>query len=156
MGAEGLLRRLNRRITSWPDDTAKPAGLVNASTAFCPLFTSRLAPLRSRIAILFAASLLAGCDPGGSPAIEGATPPPFDAFQAGMRLAVGMPLDVAILRIGWQPISGQTTTCGVLVADANPCEVVTFGRYDNNQLLVYVVPTHEGYSVVSSWVVHKG
>jgi hypothetical protein len=28
--------------------------------------------------------------------------------------------------------------------------------YENNRLVVYVVPTHEGYSVVSSWVAHKG
>jgi hypothetical protein len=112
--------------------------------------------VRSRIAILFAASLLAGCAPGGYPAVPGATPPPFDAFQAGMRLAPGMPLDVAILRIGWAPISGETTTCGILAADANPCEVVKFGAYENNQLFVYVVPTHEGHSIVSSWVVHKG
>jgi hypothetical protein len=110
--------------------------------------------MRTRIVILFAALLLAGCAPGGSPAIEGAAPPPFDAFQAGMRLAPGMPLDVAILRIGWQPISGQTTTCVVLVAD--PCELIKFGAYENNQLFVYVVPTDMGYSVVSSWIVHKG
>ena len=113
-------------------------------------------PLHSRIAIVLAAFLLAGCAPGGDPAIRGATPPPFDAFQAGMRLAVGMPLNVAILRIGWAPISAETTTCGVLAGDANPCEVVKFGAYENNQLFVYVVPTHEGYSVVSSWVAHKG
>jgi hypothetical protein len=112
--------------------------------------------VRSRIAILLAASLLAGCAPGGDPAIPGATPPPFDAFQAGMRLAPGMPLDVAILRIGWAPISGQTTTCGVLSADASQCEAVTFGRYENNQLVVYVVPTDEGRPIVTSWLVHKG
>ena len=73
-----------------------------------------------------------------------------------MRLAVGMPLDVAILRIGWAPISGETTTCGVLAANASPCQAVNFGMYENNRLVVYVVPTHEGYSVVSSWVAHKG
>jgi hypothetical protein len=112
--------------------------------------------MRPPIAILLAAFLLTGCAPGGYPAVPDSTPPPFDAFQAGMRLAVGMPLDVAILRIGWAPISGQTTTCGILAADDTPCEVVTFGRYDNNRLLVYVVPTHEGYSAVSTWVVHKG
>ena len=74
------------------------------------------------IAILFAAFLLAGCAPGGYPAIPGATPPPFDAFQAGMRLAPGMPLDVAVLRIGWSPISGQTTTCGVLAGTKTPAK----------------------------------
>ncbi len=112
--------------------------------------------MRSRIAILFTASLLAGCAAGGYPAIPGATPPPFDAFEAGMRLAPGLPTDVAILRIGWAPISAQTTTCGVLAADQSPCEVLTFGAFENNQLFVYVVPTHQGFSVVSSWTVHKG
>ncbi len=112
--------------------------------------------MRSPIAILLAASLLAGCAPGGHPAIPGATPPPFDAFQAGMRLAPGMPLDAAILRIGRAPISGQTTTCGVLASDESPCEALTFGRYENNQLVVYVVPTEQVASVVSSWTVHKG
>jgi hypothetical protein len=73
-----------------------------------------------------------------------------------MRLAPGMPLDVAILRIGWAPISAETTTCGVLAGDASPCQAVNFGMYENNRLVVYVVPTHEGYSVVSSWVPHKG
>ena len=112
--------------------------------------------MRSRIAILFVASLLAGCAAGGYPAVPGATQAPFDAFEAGMRLAVGMPLDVAILRIGWAPISGEATTCGVLAADASPCEAVKFGRYENNRLVVYVVPTPLGYSVVSSWTVYKG
>lgn len=112
--------------------------------------------MRSRIAILFAASLLSACAAGGYPAVEGATPGPFDAFEAGMRLAVGMPLDVAILRIGWAPISAETTTCGVLAADVSPCEAVKFGRYENNRLVVYAVPTNMGYSVVTSWIVHKG
>ena len=111
--------------------------------------------LRIRIAILFAALLLTGCNPGGNPAIQGASPPPFDAFQAGMRLAVGMPLDVAILRIGWQPVSGVTTTCGVMAADESPCEAVTFGDYENNRLVLYVVPTDQG-SILTSWIVHKG
>ncbi len=112
--------------------------------------------MHSRIAILFWALLLAGCAPGGYPAIPGATPPPFDAFQAGMRLAPGMPLDVAVLRIGWAPISGQTTTCGVLAEDESPCQVLKFGMYENNQLFVYFVPTDGGPSIVSSWIVHKG
>ncbi len=110
--------------------------------------------MRLKIAILLAALSLAGCAPGGYPAIPGATPPPFDAFQAGMRLAIGMPEDVAILRIGWAPISAQTTTCGVLAADASPCEVLKFGMYENNQLFVYIVPTDGGPSVVS-WTVRK-
>ena len=112
--------------------------------------------MRFPIAIVSAALILAACNPGGYPAIPGATPPPFDAFEAGMRLAVGMPSDVAILRIGWAPISGQTTTCGVLAGAESPCEVIKFGAYENNQLFLYVVPTDGGPSVVSSWVVHKG
>ena len=71
-----------------------------------------------------------------------------------MRLAIGMPLDVAILRIGWAPISAQTTGCGVLPADASPGEVLTFGRYENNQLFDYVAPA-DGGSTVVSWTVHK-
>jgi hypothetical protein len=105
--------------------------------------------------ILFASSLLAGCAAGGYAANPDAVPPPFDAFQAGMRLAVGMPRDVAILRVGWSPISSQVTGCGVLAGDANPCEVLKFGMYDNNQLFVYLVPTEGGYSMVTSWTVHK-
>ena len=101
---------------------------------------------------------LASCAPGGYPAVLQAIAPepaPFDAFQASMRLAQGMPREVAILRIGWTPLSSQVTTCGVLAGDANPCEVLTFGIYDNNQLLVYLVPTDHGYSVVTSWTAHK-
>src|SRR5271165_2501461 len=48
--------------------------------------------------------------------------------------------DAAILAIGWAPIYGQTTTCGVMAADASPCQAVTFGRYENNRLVVYVAP----------------
>ena len=51
--------------------------------------------MRARIAILAAASLLSGCCAGGYPPVSGASPAPFDAFQASMRLAVGMPTDVA-------------------------------------------------------------
>jgi hypothetical protein len=75
--------------------------------------------------------------------------------RVNLQLPPAMPLDVAILRIGWQPISGQTTTCGVLIADVSPCEVIKFGADENNQLFVYVVPTDHGASVVSSWTVHK-
>jgi len=111
--------------------------------------------LRFLVAIVSALAL-AGCAAGGYPANPDSTPPPFDAFQAGTRLAPGMPLDVAILRIGWQPISGQTTTCGILASDESPCQVLTFGRYENNQLFVYVVATHNGGLIVSSWAAHKG
>ena len=114
--------------------------------------------MRARIAYLLVALSLPGCAPGGYPAVQEAEappPPPFDAFQAGMRLQVGMPTAVAIGRIGWAPVSSQVTTCGILAGDANTCELLTFGTYDNNQLLVYVTPTDRGYSVVTSWTVHK-
>lgn len=111
--------------------------------------------MRFSIAIVLALAL-AGCAAGGVPAVPDTTPPPFDAFQAGARLAAGMPLDVAILRIGWRPISGRTTICGILAASDNPCQVLTFGRFENNQLFVYVVATHYGEQIVSSWVAHKG
>jgi hypothetical protein len=112
--------------------------------------------MRLKIPILLAALPLAGCAAGGYPAVPDSTPPPFDAYEAGARLAPGMPVDVAIMRIGWAPISGRTTTCGVLAAEENPCQALTFGRYDNNRLVVYVVPAGDGSSVVSSWMVHKG
>ncbi len=111
--------------------------------------------MRSSVAILFGCSLLAGCAPGGYPANPDAAPPPFDAFQAGMRLAVGMPRDVAILRVGWTPISSKVTNCGTLAGDASPCEVLKFGTYENNQLFVYLVPTDSGNAVVTSWTVYK-
>ena len=58
--------------------------------------------MRARIAMPVALSLLTGCCPGGYPPVSGASPAPFDAFNASMRLAVGMPTDVAVLddRIG--------------------------------------------------------
>ena len=111
--------------------------------------------MRSSVPIFFGCLLLAGCAPGGYPANPNATPPPFDAFQAGMRLAVGMPRDVAILRVGWTPISSQVTNCGALAGYASPCEVLKFGIYENNQLFVYLVPTDSGYAVVTSWAVYK-
>jgi hypothetical protein len=103
---------------------------------------------------LVAASFFAGCSAGGFPAIEGASPPPFDAFEAGMRLAVGMPRGVAILRIGWTPVSSEVMTCGVLAGREFPCELLRFGAFSNNQLDVYLAPTDTG-AVVNSWVAHK-
>ena len=113
--------------------------------------------MRARTAVLLVGLSLSGCAPGGYPVVyEAEAPaPPFDAFQAGMRLQVGMPAEVAIRRIGWAPVSSQVTTCGILAGDANTCELLTFGTYDNNQLLVYVTPTDRGYSVVTTWTVHK-
>jgi len=109
--------------------------------------------------MLLLALPLAACAPGGYPAVPEAIAPepaPFDAFQAAMRLHVGMPREVAIELVGWTPVSSQVTTCGVLAADDNPCEALTFGVYSNNQLVVYVTPTNQGYAVVTSWNVHKG
>ncbi|HWY81150.1 MAG TPA: hypothetical protein VNY10_04300 [Roseiarcus sp.] len=56
-----------------------------------------------------------------------ADPPPFNAFQAGMKLAVGMPTDVAILIIGSRPVSSKATSCGVLTGYEWPCDVLKFG-----------------------------
>ena len=63
---------------------------------------------------MFLAALLAGCCVGGYPPMWSADPPPFNAFQAGMKLAVGMPTDVAILIVGSRPVSSKATSCGVL------------------------------------------
>jgi len=112
--------------------------------------------LRTRIAILAAAACLSGCAPGGYPALRDSHPPPFDAFQAGERLQVGMPREVAIIAVGWSPVSSQTTTCGVLAGQDSPCEVLIFGAYGNDRLAVYLVPTGRGSSVVTSWMAHRG
>lgn len=112
--------------------------------------------MRLQLAFLAAAAGLAGCAPGGYPALRDSYPPPFDAFEAGQRLQPGMPREIAIIAVGWSPISSQTTTCGVLAAADSPCEVLTFGVFENNRLLVYLVPTGQGFSVVTSWLAHKG
>ena len=67
-----------------------------------------------------------------------ADPPPFNAFQAGMKLAVGMPTDVAILIVGSRPVSSKATSCGVARRGYEwPCEVLKFGCCEGNQLVVY-------------------
>lgn len=109
-----------------------------------------------RFAFLAAAALLPGCSPGGYPALRDSYPPPFDAFEASQRLQVGMPREIAIIAVGWSPVSSQTTTCGVLTTVDSPCEILTFGVFDNNRLNVYLVPTGQGFSVVTSWLAHKG
>jgi hypothetical protein len=112
--------------------------------------------MRALIAMVLPAFLLAGCCGGGYPIVAWSpNPPPFDAFQASMRLAVGMPLDVAILVVGAAPISGQVESCGIAAGYEWPCEVVKFGCCDN-QLLVYVAPTPDGRGAVNSWAVRKG
>ncbi len=104
--------------------------------------------MRGRIAAFVAASLVTGCCAGGYPA-------PFDAFQASMRLAVGMPTDVAILAIGSAPMSAEVKSCGVLAGYEWPCQVLKFGWWENNQLLVYIAPTPDGRGAVNSWSVRR-
>src|SRR5271167_4553078 len=89
---------------------------------------SRDRQMRAQIAILVAASLLTGCCPGGYPAVSGANPAPFDAFQASMNLA------------------GYEWTC----------QLLKFGWWENNQLLVYIAQTPDGRGAVNSWSVRKG
>ena len=110
--------------------------------------------MRSLVLNLAAVWLIAGCSAGGFPAVQGASPPPFDAFQAGMRLTVGMPREVAILRVGWTPASSEVTTCGILAGYGFPCELLKFGMFSDNQLDVYLAPTDAG-AIVNSWVAHK-
>ncbi len=111
--------------------------------------------LRSAIAILAAAAWLSGCAPGGYPALRDSYPPPFDAFQAAQRLQVGMPREVAIIAVGWSPVRAETSNCGVLAGADSPCEVMAFGVFDSNRLYVYLVPSGQGVSIVTSWLAHK-
>ena len=84
-----------------------------------------------------------------------ADPPPFNAFQAGMKLAVGMPTDVAILIVGSRPVSSKATSCGVLAGEEWPCDVLKFGCCEGNQLVVFIAPTPDGRGAVNSWGVGK-
>jgi len=111
---------------------------------------------RRFFAALVLAAPLAGCGGGGVPAVNGQFPPPFDAFQASLRLAVGMPQEVAIAAIGSLPINGRVTHCGVLAAQSATCQVLRFGSSENNRLDVYVEATEDGLAVVSGWLVQKG
>ena len=110
--------------------------------------------MRALIAMSLAGSL-AGCCVGGYPPMWSADPPPFNAFQAGMKLAVGMPTDVAILIIGSRPVSSKATSCGVLAGEEWPCDVLKFGCCEGNQLVVYIAPTPDGRGAVNSWGVGK-
>ncbi len=112
--------------------------------------------MRARIAMPVALSLLTGCCPGGYPPVSGASPAPFDAFNASMRLAVGMPTDVAVLMIGSAPVSATASNCGILAGYEWPCQLMRFGCCDNNQLLVYIAATPDGRGAVNSWSVRKG
>jgi hypothetical protein len=100
--------------------------------------------------------LLTGCCPGGYPPVSGASPAPFDAFNASMRLAVGMPTDVAILVIGSTPVSGEAKSCGIAAGYEWSCQLLKFGCCENNQLLVYIAQTPDGRGAVNSWSVRKG
>ena len=97
---------------------------------------------------------LAGCNAGGSPAYPGANPPPFDAANAALRLAPGMPEAVAILRIGYQPQWGVVENCGVLAGYEWTCQKLAFGFFDNNRLYVYLDLT-TGEPFVNSWEIRK-
>ncbi|HEY4808355.1 MAG TPA: hypothetical protein VIH81_11535 [Roseiarcus sp.] len=112
--------------------------------------------MRPPIAMFIAAFMLAGCCVGGYPPVWSANaPPPFDAFHAGMKLAVGMPTDVAILIIGSAPVSAEVKSCGILAGYEWPCQVLKFGCCEGNQLLVYVAPTPDGRGAVNSWGLAK-
>ncbi|MGH6797913.1 MAG: hypothetical protein ACREDI_05970 [Roseiarcus sp.] len=107
--------------------------------------------MHASIAIFLSAFLLAGCCIGGYPPVWSAGPPPFNAFQAGMKLAVGMPTDVAILLIGSAPVSAA----GIAAGYEWPCQRLKFGCCEGNQLLVYIAPTPDGRGAVNSWALGK-
>ena len=111
--------------------------------------------MRAPIAALIAALSLAGCCAGAYPVVTNPHAPPFDAFNASMKLAVGMPTDVAILLIGSAPVSAQAMSCGILAGYEWTCQLMKFGCCENNQLLVYIAPTPDGRGVVNSWAVRK-
>src|ERR1700721_3747015 len=99
--------------------------------------------MRALIA-MFLAALLSGCCVGGYPPMFSADQPPFNAFQAGMKLAVGMPTDVAILIVGSPPVSSKATSCGVLGGEEWPCDVLKFGCWGDNQFVFFLPKTHAG------------
>lgn len=72
-----------------------------------------------------------------------------------MKLAVGMPADVAILVIGWTPVSAEAKSCGVLAGYEWTCQVLKFGWCENNQLLVFIAATPDGRGAVNSWSVRR-
>ncbi|HTZ68773.1 MAG TPA: hypothetical protein VMB83_15165 [Roseiarcus sp.] len=112
--------------------------------------------MRAPIIMFFSAFLLSGCCIGGYPPIWTANQVPFNAFQAAMRLQVGMPTDIAISVIGSPPISAEAKSCGVAGGYEWPCQLMKFGCCEGNQLLVYIAPTPDGRGAVNSWSVGKG
>ena len=111
--------------------------------------------MRERIATLVAASFVTGCCAGGYPVASSTYPPPFDAFQASMKLEVGMPTEVAIAVIGWAPASADVRSCGVLAGYEWTCQALKFGCCETNQLIVYIAPTPDGRGAVNSWSVRR-
>ena len=73
-----------------------------------------------------------------------------------MKLAVGMPTDVAVLLIGSTPVSAEAKSCGIAAGYEWPCQLLKFGCCESNQLLVYIAPTPDGRGAVNSWAVRKG
>jgi hypothetical protein len=111
--------------------------------------------MRALTAFVLYAFLLSGCCIGGNPPLWNGGPPPFSAFQAGMRLAVGMPTDIAMLLIATPPVSVEAKNCGVAGGFEWPCQVMKFGCCEGNQLLVYFAPTPDGRGAVNSWNVGR-
>lgn len=111
--------------------------------------------MRALTSLFLAAILLAGCCVGGNPPLWNGGPPPFNAFQAAMRLQVGMPADIAILLAGAPPHSAEAKSCGVATGYEWPCQVLTFGCCEGNQLIVYIAPTPDGRGAVNSWSVGR-
>jgi hypothetical protein len=111
--------------------------------------------MRALISLFLAAFMLAGCCVGGYPPQWSRDERPFNAFQAAMKLAVGMPTDVAILLTGTRPISAEAKSCGVAGGYEWPCQVLIFGCCEGNQLIVYIAPTPDGRGAVNSWSVGK-
>ena len=69
--------------------------------------------MRALTGLFLIAILLAGCCVGGNPPLWNGGAPLFNAFQAAMRLQVGMPADIAILLTGTTPASAEAKSCGV-------------------------------------------
>jgi hypothetical protein len=108
--------------------------------------------MRALISLFLAAFLLAGCCVGGNPPLWNGGPP---RSTPSRQLAVGMPTDVAILLTGTTPVSAEAKSCGVAGGYEWPCQVLTFGCCEGNQLIVYIAPTPDGRGAVNSWSVGK-
>ena len=98
----------------------------------------------------------AGCCAGGYDPVTGARPGPFDAFQASMKLAVGMPTMLPFSLSARLRSPPKRRAAESLAGYEWPCQLLKFGCCENNQLLVYVAPTPDGRGAVNSWAVRKG